>query len=98
MGGQETFINILSGLTRKTSGTVAIWGHDIDHEPRSAKAAIGVVPQEISTDVFFTPRESLEVQGGLYGVPKRERRTNALLAAMGLSEKADAYVRQLSAA
>ena len=94
--GKSTFINILSGLTRKTGGTVRIWGHDIDREPRSAKAAIGVVPQEISTDVFFTPRESLEVQAGLYGVPKRERRTDALLAAMGLTEKADAYVRQLS--
>jgi len=94
--GKSTFINILAGLTRKTAGTVAIWGRDIDTRPRDAKAAIGVVPQEISTDVFFTPRESLEVQAGLYGVPKRERRTDELLAAMGLSDKAEAYVRQLS--
>lgn len=94
--GKSTFINILSGLTRKTSGTVRIWDHDIDHDARAAKAAIGIVPQEISTDVFFTPRESLEVQAGLYGVPKRERRTDALLAAMGLSDKSNAYVRQLS--
>ena len=94
--GKSTFINILSGLTRKTAGEVRIWSRNIDSETRDAKAAIGVVPQEISTDVFFTPRESLEVQAGLYGVPKRERRTDQLLAAMGLSDKADAYVRQLS--
>ena len=94
--GKSTFINILSGLTRKSSGEVRIWGRDIDAQTRDAKAAIGVVPQEISTDVFFTPRESLEVQAGLYGVPKRERRTDVLLGAMGLTDKADAYVRQLS--
>ena len=94
--GKSTFINILSGMTRKTSGTVSIWGRDIDHQTRDARAAIGVVPQEIAADVFFTPRESLDVQAGLYGVPKAERRTDALLAAMGLTDKADAYVRQLS--
>ena len=94
--GKSTFINILSGLTRKSEGRVSIWGRDIDERTRDAKAAIGVVPQEIATDVFFTPRESLEVQAGLYGVPKRERRTDELLAAMGLTDKADAYVRQLS--
>ena len=94
--GKSTFINILAGLTRKTAGKVSIWGRDIEERPRDARAAIGVVPQEISTDVFFTPRESLEVQAGLYGVPARERRTDALLAAMGLTDKADAYVRQLS--
>ncbi len=94
--GKSTFINILSGLTRKTAGQVLIWGRDIDTEPRRARAAIGVVGQEIAMDVFFTPRESLEVQAGLYGVPKRERRTDLLLSALGLTEKADAYVRQLS--
>jgi ABC-2 type transport system ATP-binding protein len=94
--GKSTFINILSGMTKKTAGTVTIWGRDIDQRSRDARAAIGVVPQEISTDVFFTPRESLEVQAGLYGVPKGERRTDELLAAMGLADKADAYVRQLS--
>ena len=94
--GKSTFINILSGLTKKTSGKVAIWGRDIDEHPRDARAAIGVVGQEIATDVFFTPRESLEVQAGLYGVPRRERRTDTLLAAMGLADKSDAYVRQLS--
>ena len=94
--GKSTFINILAGLSRKTVGTVRIWGRDIDERPRDARAAIGVVPQEIAADVFFTPRESLEVQAGLYGVPKGERRTDELLAALGLSDKADAYVRQLS--
>jgi ABC-2 type transport system ATP-binding protein len=94
--GKSTFINILSGLTRKSAGKVLIWGRDIDERPRAARAAIGVVGQEIAMDVFFTPRESLEVQAGLYGVPKRERRTDVLLAALGLTDKADAYVRQLS--
>ena len=94
--GKSTFINILSGLVRKTSGTVRVWDRDIDQRPRDARAAIGVVAQEIVADVFFTPRESLEVQAGLFGVPKRERRTDELLAAVGLTDKADAYVRQLS--
>ncbi len=94
--GKSTFINILAGLTQKTSGKVSIWDRDIDSRPRDARAAIGVVPQELAADVFFTPRESLEVQAGLYGVPKAERQTDALLAALGLSDKADAYVRALS--
>ncbi len=94
--GKSTFINTLSGLVRKTSGKVSIWGRDIDEHPRDARACIGVVAQEIVADVFFTPRESLEVQAGLFGVPKRERRTDELLAAVGLSDKGDAYVRQLS--
>lgn len=94
--GKSTFINILAGLVRKTSGEVRIWGRDIDQRPRDARAAIGVVPQELAADVFFTPRESLDVQAGLYGVPKGERRTQELLGALGLGDKADAYVRQLS--
>jgi ABC-2 type transport system ATP-binding protein len=94
--GKSTFINILAGVTLKSSGTVRIWGRDIDKQPRDARAAIGVVPQELAVDVFFTPRESLEVQAGFYGVPRKERRTDELLAALGLSDKANAYVRQLS--
>ncbi len=94
--GKSTFINILAGLTRKSAGEVRLWGIDIDQHPRSARAAIGVVPQELAADVFFTPRESLELQAGLYGVPKGERRTMEVLNALGLGDKADAYVRQLS--
>lgn len=94
--GKSTFINIMAGLVRKTSGTVKIWGRDIDERPRDARAAIGVVPQEIAADPFFTPRESLEVQAGMYGVPPRERRSMELLTALGLADKAEAYVRQLS--
>jgi len=94
--GKSTLINILAGLTRKTGGTARIWGRDIDERPRDARAAIGVVPQELAADVFFTPKESLEVQAGLYGVPKDRRRTAELLEALGLADKADAYVRQLS--
>ncbi|MHB8530113.1 MAG: ABC transporter ATP-binding protein, partial [Caulobacteraceae bacterium] len=94
--GKSTFINILAGLTKKSSGKVFIWGRDIDERPREARAAIGVVNQEIAADPFFTPRESLDVQAGLYGVPARERRTDHLLAALGLSDKGGAYVRQLS--
>ncbi|MBV9749339.1 MAG: ABC transporter ATP-binding protein [Acetobacteraceae bacterium] len=94
--GKSTFINILAGLTLKSEGKVSIWGRDIDAQPRASRAAIGVVPQEVAVDVFFTPREALEVQAGLYGVPKKERRSAELLGALGLTDKADAYVRQLS--
>src|SRR6201999_1545360 len=94
--GKSTFINILAGLTKKTAGTIRIWDRDIDERPRDARAAIGVVPQEISADPFFTPRESLEVQAGLYGVPAKERHSDELLAALGLADKSKAYVRQLS--
>ena len=94
--GKSTLINILSGIVNKSAGTVTIWGRDIDKQPRDAAAALGVVPQEIVADVFFTPREALEVQAGFYGVPKNERRSDELLAALGLSDKANAYVRALS--
>ncbi len=94
--GKSTFINILAGLVNKSAGEVKIWGVDIDQHPRTARAAIGVVPQEIAADVFFTPRESMNTQAGLYGVPKAERRTDEILEALGLGDKADAYVRQLS--
>jgi ABC-2 type transport system ATP-binding protein len=94
--GKSTLINILAGLVRKTSGTAAVWGHDIDTDTRRARAAIGVVPQELNLDPFFTPREALEFQAGLYGVPKAERRSDEILAALGLTDKADAYARTLS--
>lgn len=94
--GKSTFINILAGLVTKTSGKAAIWGMDIDQHPRASRAAIGVVNQEITMDPFFTPEEALELQAGFYGVPKKSRRTAEILEAVGLSDKADAYVRQLS--
>jgi ABC-2 type transport system ATP-binding protein len=94
--GKSTFINILAGLVRKSAGEVRVWGFDIDKNPRQARASIGVVPQEINMDVFFTPKEALEIQAGLYGVPKTERRTMEILKALGLEDKANAYVRMLS--
>ena len=94
--GKSTFINILAGLVRKSEGQVTVWGHDIDAAPRRARAALGVVPQELAADVFFTPQESLEVQAGLYGVPKGERRTLEILGKLGLGDKAGSAVRQLS--
>ncbi|MGE5545478.1 MAG: ABC transporter ATP-binding protein [Solirubrobacterales bacterium] len=94
--GKSTFINILAGLVRKTSGRVTVWGRDVDADPRGAKAAIGVVPQELNLDPFFTPRELLDVQAGMYGVPKSERRTMEILEAVGLADKAESYARTLS--
>jgi ABC-2 type transport system ATP-binding protein len=94
--GKSTLINILAGLVIKTAGQVSVWGVDIDRQPRQARAAIGVVPQEIIMDWFFSPRELLELQAGLYGVPKAERRTSLLLDMMGLADKANAGARTLS--
>lgn len=94
--GKSTLINILAGLVVKTDGNVTIWGFDIDEHPRNAKRSIGVVPQEIIFDPFFTPRETLEIQAGLYGIAKERRKSNELLAAMHLSDKANAYSRTLS--
>jgi ABC-2 type transport system ATP-binding protein len=94
--GKSTLINILAGLVVKTSGKVDVWGFDIDEHPRNAKRSIGVVPQEIIFDPFFTPRESLEIQAGLYGVPASQRISDELLAAMHLTDKANAYARTLS--
>src|SRR5919112_1706503 len=94
--GKSTLINILAGLVVKSSGKITIWGFDIDEHPRNAKRSIGVVPQEIIFDPFFTPRETLEIQAGLYGIAKTERHSDELLAAMHLTDKADAYARTLS--
>ncbi|MGB5078068.1 MAG: ABC transporter ATP-binding protein [Sphingorhabdus sp.] len=94
--GKSTLINILAGLVMKSSGTAEIWGFDIDAHPRNAKVSIGIVPQEIMFDPFFTPKEALELQAGLYGVPKAKRRTMELLRAVRLEDKADAYARTLS--
>lgn len=94
--GKSTLINILAGLVRKTSGTVRIWNNDLDQQERQARLSIGVVPQELNLDPFFSPRELLEVQAGLYGVPAKERRTADILATVGLSDKAHSYARTLS--
>ena len=94
--GKSTIINILSGMVKKTSGTANIWGFDIDAHPRNAKASIGIVPQEILFDPFFTPIEALEIQAGLYGVPKAKRQSMELLRAVHLEDKANAYSRTLS--
>lgn len=94
--GKSTLINILAGLVTKSAGTVQIWGFDQDSNPRSARASIGVMPQELNLDPFFTPRRALEVQAGLYGVPANERRSDEILEMVGLSEQAEAYARTLS--
>ena len=94
--GKSTLINILSGMVNKSSGAAIIWGFDIDQDHRNAKASIGVVPQEIVFDPFFTPFETLENQAGLYGVPKSKRRTMELLRAVHLDDKAGSRARTLS--
>ncbi len=94
--GKSTLINILAGLVVKSAGSARVWGYDSVSDERAARSAIGVVPQELNLDPFFTPREMLEVQAGLYGVPKAERRTDEILAAVGLTDKAHAYARTLS--
>ena len=94
--GKSTTINILAGLVTKSEGHAEVMGIDIDRHPRRARRAIGVVPQELNLDAFFTPRQALELQAGLYGVPRAERTTMDILAAVGLADKADAYARSLS--
>lgn len=94
--GKSTLINILAGLVIKSSGSVKIWGFDQDVNPRQSRAAIGVMPQELNLDPFFAPRAALEVQAGLYGVPKSQRRSDEILEMVGLTDKANAYARTLS--
>ena len=94
--GKSTLINIIAGLVLKTEGNVKVWGNDIDINERNAKLAIGVVPQELILDPFFTPRETLEYQSGYYGVPKSENCVEEILETIGLTDKADAYPRSLS--
>ncbi len=94
--GKSTLINILAGLTNKTSGAVRIWGYDIDTDTRATRSAIGVVPQELNIEPFFTPRENLELIAGFYGIRKAERRTREVLEMVGLTEQSEAYARTLS--
>jgi ABC-2 type transport system ATP-binding protein len=94
--GKSTTINILAGMVTKSAGKVSIWGFDIDEHPRNAKRSIGIVPQEIVFDPFFTPFEMLELYGGLYGIPKAQRRSMELLRDVRLDDKAHAWARSLS--
>jgi len=94
--GKSTLINILAGTVIKTSGMAIVWGTDIDENPRQARANIGIVPQELNVDAFFTPRQTIDLMAGLYGVPKAERQTDAILDMVGLADQADMYARRLS--
>ncbi|SHH31592.1 ABC-2 type transport system ATP-binding protein [Cognatiyoonia sediminum] len=94
--GKSTLINILAGLVTKSEGSVKIWGFDQDENPRQSRASIGIMPQEPNLDPYFTPAGSLDVQAGLYGVPRMQRKTAEILELIGLSDKANAYARSLS--
>ena len=94
--GKSTFINILGGLVKKNTGNIKICGIDIDKNLKLAKFKIGIVPQELNIDPFFTPYELLEIQAGLFGVPKKNRRTNEILKLLALEDKSHAYARTLS--
>jgi len=94
--GKTTFLSILGGTVTKTDGKVNVWGFDLDKNPRQVKASIGIVPQEINLDVFFTPKKLLELQAGLYGVPSKDRITDTILKMVALESKANAYSRSLS--
>jgi len=94
--GKSTFINILAGTTIKTSGEVNVWGFDLDVNPRQVRASIGIVPQEVNVDPFFTPREILELQAGMYGIKKKDRITDTILKIVSLEKQAKSYTRALS--
>ena len=94
--GKTTFLNILAGTVIKNSGTVNVWGHDLDQNPRQVRSSIGIVPQEINLDAFFSPRKLLELQAGLYGIPKKDRITDTILRLVSLEKQANSYARSLS--
>jgi ABC-2 type transport system ATP-binding protein len=94
--GKTTFLNILAGTVIKNSGSVNVWGFDLDKNPREVRASIGIVPQEVNLDAFFSPKKILELQAGLYGIPKKERITDAILKIVSLEKQADSYARSLS--
>ena len=94
--GKSTFINILSGTTIKTSGEVNVWGFNLDINPRQVRASIGIVPQEVNIDPFFTPRNILELQAGMYGIKKKDRITDSILKLVSLEKQAKSYTRALS--
>ena len=94
--GKTTFINILAGTVIKTSGEVNVWGFNLDKNPRQVRASIGIVPQEVVLDPFFSPKKLLELQAGLYGVKKKERITDSILKLVSLDKQANSYARSLS--
>ena len=94
--GKTTFLSILAGTVEKTEGKVNVWGFDLDLNPRQVRASIGIVPQEVNLDAFFSPRKLLELQAGLYGVPKKDRITDIILKLVSLEKQADSYARSLS--
>ena len=94
--GKSTFINILAGTVLKTSGQINVWGFDIDKNPRQVRASIGIVPQEVNLDPFFSPRKLLELQAGMYGVKKKDRITDTILKIVSLDNQSNSYARGLS--
>ena len=94
--GKSTFINILGGSVIKTDGEVNVWGFNLDNNPRQVKASIGIVPQEVNFDPFFSPRKLLELQAGLYGIKTKDRITDTILKLVSLEDQADSYARSLS--
>ena len=94
--GKTTFLNILAGTVIKNSGNVNVWGYDLDRNPRQVRASIGIVPQEVNLDAFFSPKTLLELQAGLYGIPKKERITDTILKLVSLEKQANSYSRNLS--
>ena len=94
--GKSTFINILAGTTIKTSGDVHVWGFNLDKNPRQVRASIGIVPQEVNVDPFFTPWNILELQAGMYGIRKKDRITETILKLVSLDKQSKSYTRALS--
>ena len=94
--GKTTFLNILAGTVIKNSGSVEVWGYDLDKNPRQVRSSIGIVPQEINLDAFFSPYKLLELQAGLYGIPKKDRITDTILKLVSLEKQANSYARSLS--
>ena len=94
--GKTTFLSILGGTVIKTSGKVNVWGFDLDQNPRQVRASVGIVPQEVNLDAFFSPKKLLELQAGLYGISKENRITDLILKMVSLQDKANAYSRSLS--
>jgi len=94
--GKTTFINILAGTVIKTAGQVSVWGFDLDKNPRQVRASVGIVPQEVNLDPFFSPRKLLELQAGLYGIKEKDRITDTILKLVSLEKQANSYARSLS--